>query len=446
MIKKNVDSIIIGQNYISFLIAFDQLNKGKDVLILDDQRILESRNYYSFFSSLEKNFIQSWANDLEIAHLSNIDQALIKRPFFINIDKTMIFIGRDNPYLNFMELARKLPDIFEDIFLKLKAANISEEEFNNDYYMFCARTGKTLCLFKSLQNVNLLTFSHHAPDYFNEILSIFETKIKEYSQSETKNILVYALRSIFQNVLDTQISNIESLHLFICLIGPRYFFESQEIYMKMVEELINRGGFFRSKKIREWKFFNNKPWCVELDSFEGIVHPKNIAFIGGRPIQYPLQFESDEMYLTYEAHIKRKHTGFLPESFSYYFDSSKIGSNIPYIVKYSQGEYDVVELMTRLVSCQKAGFHKTEIIEALKFHKLITSDEDILTIQEGSDVLSLRASKSINFPLKVPILDTTHYLKAKQLNDIHYIGPLQKAPLGLLSSLMESKDHRNFMS
>lgn len=445
MIKKNVDSILIGQNYISFLIAFDLLKKHKEVLILDDSRMRDSKNYYTYFSSLEKSFIQSWAQDCNVDLLSDLDGYLKLAPFHINLDATKVYLGRDNPYLNLMELARKLPDIFKDVFIKIKQNNISMQEFNSDYFNFCARTGKTLCLFKSLQNLNLLTFSHHAPDYMNEIFSIFEEKIKSFSQKDNENILVYALRSIYQNVLEQSVSNIESLHLLICLLGPRFHFDSTVVYKKLVDQLVERGGFFRSKKIREWKFFKNKPWCVELDSFEGIVHPKNIAFIGGRPVQFPLSFESNEHYLSYEATIKPK-KNFNQDRFSFYFSTTNIGSNIPFAIKREEGENVVVELLTRLVSCQKAQFHKSDIISALKFHHLIDDESDVLNIKEGTDILSLRAGDSINFPHKVAILDTAQYFKALELRDVHYIGPLQKAPLGLLSSLMESKDHRNFMS
>jgi len=449
MLNKNVDTIIVGQNYLSYLLAFQLITERHDVLILNDERIAKDDNHFKMFSPMEKSFIQAWGEDLEAPYLEHISEALSVRPFIISLDEKEVLLGRDNPYQNIVELARKFPEFFYEILEFIDSSGITEESFNEAYYNMCDRLGKTLCRYKTLQNFNFSTFSNHCPDYMTDIFDLFFERISMGDEFEdSKALFAYGMRAIFHDVLTISMPKIEAFHLFCSLIGPRYQLDTSHIVSKLKGLLEHRGGNFRNSQIREWKFHKGRPWCVELNSFEGIIHPRKLTFIGGRPRQIPLKLETQHLYGNYELIVRKDklHQRSLP-FFKFY--SNHMGAQFPFWVEYRLEGEDESKSRVRVFSkghdAEKEEFLFNEISDLLCKHNVIEMKSDIEDIKLGEDVISGVVAKSLNLPEKMILRDGAFALKGEKLKDVYYIGPCKKGPLGLLSSLMETKDFRHFL-
>lgn len=447
MLNKNVDTIIVGQNYLSYLLAFQLLTERHDVLVLKDERIAKDDNHFKVFSPMEKSFIQAWGEDLNAKYLEHLDDSLHIRPFIISLDDKEVLLGRNNPYQNLVELARKFPDFFYEILEFIDSGGITEESFNEAYFNMTQRLGKTLCRFKTLQNFNFSTFSNHCPDYMSDIFQIFYQKImmgKEFEDS--KALFVYGMRAIFHDVLTIAIPKIEAFHLFCCLIGPRYQLDTSNIVHKLRALLELRGGNFRDSQIREWKFHRGKPWCVELNSFEGIIHPRKLTFIGGRPRRIPLKLDTTHLYGNYELVTRQSKTHYRDLPYIK-FSSKYMGSQFPFWIETSDPETEkvTIKVFSKGHHAEKEDFLFGEISELLIKEGVIESKMDVESICLGDDVISGVVAKSLNLPEKMILRDGAFALKGEKLKDVYYIGPCKKGPLGLLSSLMETKDFRHFL-
>jgi hypothetical protein len=449
MLNKNVDTIIVGQNYLSYLLAFQLITEKHDVLILNDERIAKDDNHFKMFSPMEKDFIQAWGEDLGATYLEHLNESLSTKPFIVAIEDKEVLLGRDNPYQNLVELARKFPEFFYEILEFVDSGGINEQSFNESYYNMCERLGKTLCRFKTLQNFNFSTFSNHCPDYMTDIFEIFYKKVSMNGGFEDpKALFIYGMRAIFHDVLTVSMPKIEAFHLFCSLLGPRYQLDTSIIVSKLKGLLEHRGGNFRDSQIREWKFHKGRPWCVELNSFEGIIHPRKLTFIGGRPKQIPLKLDTEHLYGNYELTVKKNdlHKRSLP---FFKFHAKYMGSQFPFWVETNmpgeQEETSFIKVFSKGHHGEKEDFIFGEIADLLIKDKVIDRAEDISNIKLGDDVISGVVAKSLNLPEKMILRDGAFALKGEKLKDVFYIGPCKKGPLGLLSSLMETKDFRHFL-
>lgn len=449
MIKKNIDTILVGKNYISYLLAHHLREESRDVLVIEDERMKKSLSYYSYFSSLELSFIKVWYENFNIESQIDLDQIVELRPFKIFLGPKQIVLGRDNPYRNLIELCRKFPQVFGELLKKMSDLEINESLFNSEFHNLSLRLGKNLCLFKNIQNITIQSFLGHCPDFFIELWKLFFEGLKNHKENDEVSLFVYSIRAIYQNILNSDFDQITSFHLFLSLVGPRLYLNDTKFFEGLNSSLIAKGGFFRNKKIREWKFDKLKPWCVELDSFEGIIHPEHIAFIGGRPVCYPLNFENEGLYINYDLEVSLNDASMSEDFFDcYFFKHEQIGSAIPFVKMQGFQNIKNFQIYIKLANCQKPEFYKNDIFNLLKKWGLVDSVDQIKNITEGEEVLCLLPHQSINFPKKVSIFDASVYQDndaKKALRDVYYVGPLQNSPLGLLSALLESKDFRNFL-
>ncbi|EQC44368.1 hypothetical protein [Bacteriovorax sp. Seq25_V] len=445
MLKKNIDTIIVGRNYVSYLLGFQLLLEKRDVLLLEDERLSNGHGHFNYFSHIERSFIKSWAESISIEDTLDIDNYLEVRPYISKLGDREVLLGKNSPYSNLRELSRKFPELFSELYIHIKENLILEEEFNDSYYKLSSRLGNTLCRFKTMQNINVQTFMHHSPEVFNDLFEIFYKSLTEEGDNQDlASLFIYSSRTIVHNVLTDKLSKIEAIHLFLSLLGPRYFFNTAELNKSLEILLVSRGGFFRSSPIREWKFHKGKPWCVELNSFEGIVHPKHISFVGGRPSSFPLKFDTKGTYTNFN--IKLTHDKSLTDSFDkYLFKVNKMGTQFPFLCLTNHEGNKVAQVFSRTVECQKAEFYREEIRELLKHERVIESGEEMSQTEVGQEVVCSHSFENVHIPSKVVIRDAGNALENTQLKDVHYIGPCQRSPLGLLSSLLETKDFRNFL-
>lgn len=446
MLKKNVDLVVVGNNYISYLLAYQLILTNKEILILDDERISMDENHFKNFSLIESSFISAWGEDLESPELTSFEQFITPVPMTLNIGKKQVLIGRDDPYSNLKELARKLPEYFFNVYEMILDGGITKESFNKSYHDLCQRIGKNLCRFKTLQNYNLATFLNHCPDYFSDIFELFYSNVKfdENEFDDDKALFIYSCRAIYHDVLSVRLAKIEAIHLLISLIGPRLSLSTENMLENLKDLLEKRGGNFRRSQIREWKFNKSRPWCVELNSFEGIVHPKGLVFIGGKPREIPLQLGFNHLHNCYHIKVKRERL-INCDSRNYHFNEKYMGAQFPFWIEEDFEDHSIIRVFSKGHNCEKAEFLKDEMIELLKNEGIIKERDEVIGVSLSTEVLSGGVAKSLNLPEKMTLRDGAFAYKGEALKDVHYIGPCKRGPLGLLSSLMESKDFRTFI-
>ena len=112
MNNTNLDFALVGHNYFAFLLSIGLLNRGKNVLILDDNRF----NYGDFFTnsltSLDVEFLKSWGAESALQPLIIIEKYLVPSNIYFFVGKKQIVLG-DLPHRNFRELCRKFPRLFK---------------------------------------------------------------------------------------------------------------------------------------------------------------------------------------------------------------------------------------------------------------------------------------------------------------------------------------------
>ena len=111
MLNKDIDFALVGHNFITFILSIGLLERGKKVLVLDDDRF----NYGDFFTNsltlLDVEFLRKWGEGSDLSPLKNIDNYLVSSSVYFYVGKKQVLLG-DSPIRNYRELCRKFPLLF----------------------------------------------------------------------------------------------------------------------------------------------------------------------------------------------------------------------------------------------------------------------------------------------------------------------------------------------
>ena len=90
MLNKDIDFALVGHNFITFLLSIGLLNRGKKVLVLDDDRF----NYGDFFTNsltlLDVEFLKTWGETAGLLPLKNIEDYLSPQSIYFYVGKNKI--------------------------------------------------------------------------------------------------------------------------------------------------------------------------------------------------------------------------------------------------------------------------------------------------------------------------------------------------------------------
>ncbi|MEI8348487.1 MAG: hypothetical protein WCG27_13545, partial [Pseudomonadota bacterium] len=300
MLNKNVDMAIIGRSYLSFLYSLELLEKGKKVLLLDDDRMAFGNTYTNSLGQLEKDYLQLWGEEKGIAPLCNIDQYLKKKILTFVVGDKRLWLG-DSPSANLTEITRKF-------FLKLNGDNQLASELiyhpqflknlDENFFQYCRGLADGLNPNKKLKLETLftekrteeLTMIHQ---FFKHIIGRPEPLGVDQNQYWTLKTLFFMAQGHFQKKLSLQIADSEFFHLLLTLLSPRYELDHEKLMADLMSLFQARGGQFKQTRVREWLFYDQRPWSMELASYEGIIHPKEISLLGSNPQGLSLEIFSN---------------------------------------------------------------------------------------------------------------------------------------------------------
>lgn len=457
MLNKDIDYALVGHNFITFLLSIGLLNRGKKVLVLDDDRF----NYGDFFTSsltlLDVEYLRSWGEMSDLTPLKNIDQYLSPSSVYFSIGKKQIVLG-DTPMRNYRELCRKFPHLF----LNEKSGSLAFEneiqDYNNSYNDFCAKVTRSIFLEKNSGKISKI-FETSIPvglqGHFQFFFSHFANKesMTEVERAEF-NALIFMTRGFFQSRLSTTGSRSEIMHLFFSLISPYFKLDHERLIRDLQSVHQNAGGEFKKLNLADLKFQSGLVKSFELESFEGLIKPKKMAFIGGYPVGLPIKLKtSSASYNCLNVTLTFKHpVSALLDSKKVLFSSPmKIGTDRPFWEVNFEGNTAVFNLIMAKREGTKIEFIEDRILKILEedlaylypeYHFEVVEKDMRFTLDvfiEDKDFEAYRRQDNGIRQNLVQVLEDSAPLLFSRLKNVLYFGPYNEDALGTFSSLIEIK-------
>lgn len=464
MQNKDLDFALVGHNFITFLLSLGLLNRGKKILILDDDRF----NYGEFFTNsltgLDVAFLKKWGKEERLLPLENLENYLTPEKVYFFTGKKQVVLG-DLPHRNFRELCRKFPSFFLKNNLSMELFSSEDEiaNFNNIYNNFCQKISD---LFFHEKNVSKLStfFENAIPENLQTNFQFFFLQFgkKELMSENEKylfNAFIFMVRGFFQNRLSISGSKEEIMHLFFSLISPYYKLNHEKLVADLLSCHLEKGGEFKKLNLADLKFQRGVVKSFELESFDGLIRPRKIAFVGGYPVGLPIKLKTAttisynclNVIFTFKEEVSK-----LLDGKKYVFTSSlKTGTERPFwevlfasntatfnviMGKKEGGKVDFIFEKMREVLSNDLFFLFPEHSFVLSECKMkFTLDIFI----EDKNFLAHKKLKKTLAKKIVDVLEDTTPLLISRLKNVLYFGPYNEDSLGTFASLVEIKRWRD---
>ena len=463
MQNSNLDFALVGHNFFAFLLSIGLLKRGKKVLVLDDDRF----NYGDFFTNsltnLDVEFLKAWGVESELTPLINIEKYLSPSSVYFFVGKKQIVLG-DLPHRNYRELCRKFPGLFLESNASKTGLTYENEivNFDNVYTDFCQKISALLFNEKRASKI-LMLFENSLPETlkssFNHFFSHFGHKDKMPEQEMYDfNALMYMTRGFFQNRLSITGSKSEIMHLFFSLVSPYYKLDHEKLIADLLQEHLDKGGEFKKLNLADLKFQKGFVQSFALESFDGIIRPNKMAFIGGYPVGLPIKLgkTSSASYncLNVVFTLKDEVPKLLEGKKCVFTSPIKIGTDRPFWEVYFHGKAAVFNVIMAKKEGTKIDFIYERVkgilmgdlnylfpeytFEALECQMKFTLDVFI----EDKDYNAHKRPDSGLKKQLVDVLEDSAPLLISRLKNVLYFGPYNEDSLGTFSSLVEIKRWR----
>lgn len=457
MLNKDIDYALVGHNFITFLLSIGLLNRGKKVLVLDDDRF----NYGDFFTSsltlLDVEFLRAWGELGDLAPLKNIDQYLGPSSVYFTIGKKQIVLG-DTAERNYRELCRKFPQLF------LNGDVIKSETsqaFNEMYGDFCSKVTKAIFVEKKPGKISKIFETSIPAGLLSSFQFFFDKFSAKDSMTETEkaefNAFVFMTRGFFQSRLSTTGSRSEIMHLFFSLISPYFKLDHDRLIKDLLAVHQLSGGEFKKLNLADLKFQSGLVKSFELESFEGLIKPKKMAFIGGYPVGLPIKLKtSSASYncLNISVRFKNPVSALLEQKKVLFSSPMKIGTDRPFWEVYFEGDTAVFNIIMAKREGTKIEFIRDRVLNLLNEDLQYLYPEYKFEILEADMRFTLdvfiedkdyEAYKRLDGGLAaklVHVIEDSAPLLISRLKNVRYFGPYNEDALGTFSSLIEIKKWR----
>ena len=477
MLQKHYPLAVIGKSYLSLLYGIELLRYFERVLLLDDDRLSFGDLYQNGLTQMDFSFLQTMGIDRGIKELKS-GEFLKSSPYYLHSEEIQIYLGR-TPWENIRELSRKLYDLFpydflfheigdtktgEDVVLDSDSdvsENESEKEnkrsnpwtaaeFNNDYRLFCERLGLNGLRFKSIENFTFEYLMGHCPESIKMLYRLFSREMGQ--RSDSARCFQYFGRVLFHKKLSSSYTELELFHFFLCIIGPHYELDIDGLSHCLSREFEQRGGHYKQAQVREWKFHKRNPWSIELSSFEGIIHPEKISFLGANPTGLPLKVEyTGRTFHSIHFNISCDDKRINNEDNQWHLigDLESVGTDFPFCkFRFTDGHIEG-QFLYREKKGSKLEFYKESLLQKLEGHlnKLypgIEAHMEKFNLNMGREVF-MDQSDVYTAPdmvklKQVGLFDFSTPTVNRRLKNVYYFGPLKSGPLGVFGQLMEIKE------
>ena len=457
MLEKHIDMTLVGKSYTSVLLSLDILRQGRKVLLLDDERMGMDELYIERMFFLEKEYLVQWGKEQDIEPLLNIDKYLTNISTKFIFDDIHLRLG-ESPAHSYRELIRKMPKFFSPTDGNVKICESSEEmeEFNDMYFEYCKELGKIAYECKDINTLNINILQDKFPEPLKKIYASFERSYQNIKHGKSWwkfKTLLYMSQGIFQRKLSLDISQIDRFHIFISLFSPFYELRQKKIFESLLEINLKKGGQFKKTVIKEWAFHKGKPWSVELDSYEGIIHPQKIAFVGGMPPANLVSLKPTiEHYIFLGIELEFTESpmkGHLNERIIF-SGVHKLGTAYPlwegtFEEKISVFKFIILAERGRKVDFVKKEIEKHLLAELEQIIPGISKSVSKVQMSYGRDVwIDKTKNTQENSTCSLVLNDFFRSEKITPLKNVYYFGPCRETSFGLLGTFMELNHSRLF--
>ena len=449
---------LVGKSYLSVLLSLGLLDQGRKVLLLDDERMGMDEFYAERFFSLEKEYLVCWGQEQKIEPLLNVDRYLTNVSSKFIFDDVHVCLG-GSPARNYRELNRKMPEVFSspDDAMNVCESTEGMEEFNEIYFEYCNNLGKLIYSYKNINASGLSILLEQCPPVLKNIYHSFDRAFqnRKYDKVWWKlKILLYMSQGVFQKKLSLEPSPLERFHLFLCLLSPFYELNQKDFFEDLIQVNLKKGGQFKKTSIREWLFCKGRPWSVELASYEGIIHPKKMAFVGGIPQGNLVSLKPDvECYTSLDVELEFLEPptkGWLHERIIF-SGTQKLGSFSPLWEGTLDENRAVFKFIIFVERGRKVDFIKKKVERHL-FHDLeqiipkISKNIRDIKMTYGRDIwIDKTKSTAKNTSSSVGLMDFSRPEKRTDLKGVYYFGPYRETLFGSLGILMEINKQQQFL-
>jgi hypothetical protein len=460
MQNENIDFALVGHNFFAFLLSIGLLKRGKKILVLDDDRF----NYGDFFTnsltSLDVEFLKAWGQESQLTPLMEIESYLRPEKVYFFVGKKQVSLG-DSPHRNFRELCRKFPKLFMNVQINTP---IDDEgsAFDVLYNEFCQKASSQLFYEKSASKLTK-SFDSAIPKELSERFDYFFSHFSAKDQMNEVdlgefNSLVYMTRGFFQNRLAISGSKSEIKHLFFSLISPYYKLDHERLISDLLAIHSSIGGEFKKLNLSDLKFQSGLVKSFELESFDGLIRPDKMIFIGGYPVGLPIKLKATSAASYNCLNVVFEFSSALPDLLNQkkcvFTSPMKIGTDRPFWEVFFDGKTAVFNI----IIAKKEGTKIDFIFERVK--NILLADLSYLFPEYSFDLKEAKMKftldvfiedKNYNAHKRAPItfkkkivevLEDSAPLLISRLKNVLYFGPYNEDSMGTFSSLVEIKRWR----
>ena len=456
MLDKNVDTVIIGKNYMSLLLALEQINENKKVLLIDDPKISPGQLYDYGIGPMAYHFLQAWGEASKIEALIRLNQYVHTLPLNIIFNNKWMRLS-DNPSNNLKELLRCAWPLFGDQApLLLKYITPVHNKFNEEVNAMNKTLGHMAfneCV-ESTFDISLCdkNMSPKITAIYNTLLQNLDNK----QRAKDDYLLTFLIKIFFDKTLTSTISPLTIFNIVDNILGPNYFVDEEALVRDLAASFIAKGGQIKRTEIQKWQFTGNKLWRIQLASFEGIINLRNAVFVGNNNGMLSSRMDTKLppfVSINLQNEVLNNEISYLPKGNVLFGKTYNLGTSMPMWWLESSRPSTKSKIL-RLHSLfemrpgTKIDFIKDKVINHIEsdIYTTFPSLKNNLgkwDIQIGHEVYANGQSLSQKQNYKIPFYDHSWPNKGKNLQNIYYIGPYRPTTCGVLSKLMQLRDSKH---
>ena len=293
ILNKTFDSVLIGDHYLSLMTGLTLINKRQSVLLVDDERIQLDPLWGCYLNALNLECLRMWGSSEQIDALENIEHYGKKIPVRLCVGTTALYLS-DSPFDNLRECWRKFPDIFGQ---ETELLHMEDHNFNQLYQQYIEQLSAKTFHEKPSQHTR---WDFCCDGKWPLLQKLFQRVHQKYCQLlKTKRhhpfVQLFTLvKALHHKEISWEIKKFESDHLLLCLLSPLYQLDHESLKEELKKEFYHRGGHYKRSLIHSWQFHKDQLNNLELESFEGVITPRQCYFMGQIPLDFPFDIETHQ--------------------------------------------------------------------------------------------------------------------------------------------------------
>lgn len=460
MLDKKFEMAIIGKNYLSIMYGLKKLKEEQKVLVINDKRAGLGDQLLKAHGSLEIRLLQQWGKIENISELQDSSMFSQHRISTYHLPTGRIRLGSERPSDNLREILRKLPFFFANknqSFNSYVFDGVSSKRFDDQYFQYLDFLADFALNSRSGNDFERDFIINTLPPDMKELFLVFEDNYfkkdnlgSEWGEKEWSVKLLNFIAHCFLHFrFSINQEFYQVFHIFLYLIGPHYEVKDDLIEKNLLDLFLKKGGVLKNAELKEWIFYKGSPWSIELDSFEGVFHPKQLTYFGGFPKGLPLKIKTLNPILkqvtlktTVDKTLFHRHDDVV-EDF-YYCNENMIGGEFA-LWKIGEKNLHVT------ASCPVVFYPGTKI-EFFKERLLTTFNDELLKLfpnhQFGewelswdNDIYHQQLRENIKKPnlFRDKVYDYSTPSKLTEIKDFKNFGPMSELPLGFMSCLIKMR-------